>query len=469
MQFGAPYILEDYYDTNKTKPSNIKQRKVIFKKIEPTSLKYEKKSFENETSSLYTFIDWIDTMDSNSKIKCNIIFEDVDTKEIFTEEFTYHSWYCVEEKFIYPIKNYKYYDNSFEIEELFDEFINKEKENYDNFFKYVMLSIQKPSEKKIQTIDIDGIKISKCNIIINENKYGEVKTHKKSFNFADVIPKGYRLPTRQEIMTILEKHPFNTEKIFDTKTAKNDAGLTLKGDDSSIFIGWETSLPYIAVDDYWLDENEKYTSNIIHAVSIYGHDIVVKSYEEEFLIYLVKCNRNEQKNEKKFIESFEKTFSVETFNKLIGFNINDIVSINYTIARKSKHTLSTEYKYRELIDVINKTFKLDINNPKRIHVEIDDFEYNELNDLITHEQILTMIWLYLYSNRVKDLYSGHVLNSGDKIYEFHKTISHKELYESITSLPVTSLEFVLTDGSLHKINKDDIGLEYFYYLQKFIL
>lgn len=230
MQFDAPYILEDYYDVCKKRPDNVKQRKVIFRKIEPTTLKYEKKSFEQfSSSSLFSFKDFLKTIDSSAIIRCNITFEDVDTKEVFTEEFVYDSWCVVNEKLIYPIKKYKYYDNTIEITEIFDNFIDKEKEKYNTFFKYAMLSKQKSTDKKIQMIDIDGIKISKTNIIANENQYGEAKTHKKLFNFADIIPKGYRLPTRKEIMTILEKHPFDTNNIFDTKTAKNDVSLTLKG------------------------------------------------------------------------------------------------------------------------------------------------------------------------------------------------------------------------------------------------
>lgn len=470
LQFDAPYILEDYYDVCKKRPDNVKQRKVIFRKIEPTTLKYEKKSFEQfSSSSLFSFKDFLKTIDSSAIIRCNITFEDVDTKEVFTEEFVYDSWCVVNEKLIYPIKKYKYYDNTIEITEIFDNFIDKEKEKYNTFFKYAMLSKQKSTDKKIQMIDIDGIKISKTNIIANENQYGEAKTHKKLFNFADIIPKGYRLPTRKEIMTILEKHPFDTNNIFDTKTAKNDVGLTLKGSKSSIYIGWNTSLPYIAVDDYWLDEKEKYTSNVIRAVSIYGKEVSINASREDFLIYLVKCNRNELLNAKKDLKSFEDEFNIDTFGKLIGFNFDEIATVNYTISGKRKYTLSSKYKYRELIDVINKTFNTNIDHPKYIHVTLDDFSYTETNDLINYDQLLTMIWLYLYSNEVSRLYSGSLLKSDDKLYEFHKNIAHKERWESLASLPITSLEFVLRDGSVHKINKNDIGKEYYYYLQKFIL
>lgn len=459
LQYDAPYILEDYYDLSKTKPDNLKQRKVIFKKIEPYNLEYTKKCIFNITSdNVYSFKQYLDKLMSDSKLKCKITFEDYVTKEIFEEIFVYDSVYCLAENYIFPIKNYNYLDNTKEITEIFDDFINKERDtNYNTFFKYIMLTSKSLPIGKIKMIDVDGIKISKSNYLNCAHKYG--------WNL--LVPLGYRLPTRAEIKNILEKHPFNTKKIFDTYKAKNDIGMELNGDEHSIYIGWNTELPYIAVSDYWIDEKEKYTSNVIRAVDIYGNDTYVNSGDERFLIYLIKNDRKEQQKFNKEIAFVDNFINIDKINYILGFKLEDIITINYSVGSK-KYKVSINNKYQNLIDDINKIFNLDIKNPKNINIKIDDFEYNEINDLLSIEDLINIIWLYLYPRKIDNLYESKSISEKSDFYKFHEKITHREIYQSLRTLTITSLNFELKDGSKIDLDKNKFGNEYYYYLQKYI-
>lgn len=453
LSFNEPFFIEQ----------NDELKYCYFDSINFLDLEF-KKDYIKDDSIILSFDDYIKSSYSNSKLTIELVFKSYENSETYKYKFEintsvthliYNNYSNIR---IYPINNYKYSDDSYKICNLLNDYYLTKQNEYDESFKILSFIGRPDLENEIEMIDINGISISKYNYII-----GNTCAFNKCYNFGTIIPEGYRLPKLNEIKPIISKYKFSTSKIFDTYKIRNKIGMIIKFDEETTYCGWESHIPFIAIDDDYINCNNKYATNMVKALTLSGEETYVNTATNHFIIFLVKDDNNIESNEiKNKINEYIDNLTVDKLSNILGIDLKQIDKIKYTVNSiyRKEYTLTTDNKYAQIVDFINKLYNTNINNPKSISINIDDNRFAYYSNVININKLICILWFYLYSDDVYGLIATNKLPKN--INDFYN-----ELTQSKYFIKISNLKFIIDNREIN-INKSILSDEYFYLLQKFI-